>query len=40
MLNQHAYREAAINIYKKNEPSLSEETKKALKPLFQRFINV
>lgn len=40
MLNQHAYREAAINIYKKNEPTLSEETKKALKPLFQRFINV
>ena len=38
MLNQQSYRELAIECFKKNESTLSNETKKALKPLFQRFI--
>lgn len=40
MLNQQVYRDFAISVYKKNEAFLSDETKKALKPLFQRFIKI
>jgi hypothetical protein len=40
MLNQKEFRPIAIAIYTKNESTLSSETKKALKPLFQRFIKI
>jgi hypothetical protein len=37
MLNKPSFEQIALRIYKENENSLSPETKKALKPLFQRF---
>jgi leukotriene-A4 hydrolase len=40
MINNSTYRSIAIEIYEKNETKLSAETKKALKPLFQRFIKL